>query len=135
MTLSNYAEDAVLNSLFGKTSAFGVLASAPALYIELSTADPTEDGSGSTPPVGNGYARVSTVAADWNVAASGVTSNANAIQFPAATGAWGTITHFAVYDAVTAGNMIFYGTLAAAKAFISGDTPLFAAGDLTFTAD
>ncbi|HAI10604.1 MAG TPA: hypothetical protein DCM28_02795 [Phycisphaerales bacterium] len=135
MTLSNYAEDAILNALFGKTSDFGALGSAPSMYVGLSTADPGEDGSSDAPPSGDGYARVSTAASDWNAASSGSLDNANIIQFPEATGSWGTITHFTIYDAPTGGNLIFSGALDTPKAFISGDTPLFAAGDLSFTAN
>ena len=35
----------------------------------------------------------------------------NAIAFNAATGDWGLITHFALFDAATAGNMLAHGTL------------------------
>src|SRR5690606_40337569 len=98
MSFSNYTAQAVLNSLFGKTSNFGELASRPTIYVALSTADPLEDGSGVAEPAGNGYARAATTPADWNdatLADPSVINNANAIAFPQATGAWGTITHFA----------------------------------------
>ena len=135
MTLSNYAENAILNSLFGKTSDFGALASAPTLYVALSTADPDEDGSGMAEPSGNGYARVATADTDWNAAASSVVTNANTVQFPEATGPWGTATHFALFDASTSGNLIASGALTLAKAFDDGDTPSFESGDLSFTAN
>ena len=51
-----------------------------------------------------GYARVSTAGADWNTATDAdpsVVTNANAIEFPTASGSWGTVTHFALYDAAT----------------------------------
>ena len=138
MSFSNYTAQALLNSLFGKTSNFGALASRPTIYVALSTADPLEDGSGVAEPTGNGYARVATTPADWNdatLADPSVIDNANAITFPQATGAWGTITHFALYDAAVGGNYLGGGALSTSKAPTTGDTPSFAAGELNVTLD
>lgn len=138
MSFSNYTAQALLNSLFGRTSNFGALASRPTIYVALSTADPLEDGSGVAEPSGNGYARVATAATDWNdatLADPSVINNANAITFPQATGAWGTITHFALYDAAVDGNYLGGGALSASKAPTTGDTPSFAAGELNVTLD
>ena len=66
MSLSNYVVKALLNSLFGKTSDFGALASAPDIYVGLSSTTPTETGGSVTEPSSGSYARVATVAADWN---------------------------------------------------------------------
>lgn len=138
MSFANRTAQALLNSLFGKTSNFGALASAPTIYVALSTADPTEDGSGVAEPVGNGYARVQTAASDWNTATladPSLVDNANPITFPQASGAWGTITHFALYDAATDGNYLGGGALGTSKAPGDGDTPSFAAGELDVTLD
>lgn len=134
MSMTNYTENAILNSLFGKTSDFGVLASAPTLYVALFTAAPGEAGGG-TEVSGGSYARVATVAGDWNAASGGSISNLNAITFPTATGAWGTVTHFALMDAATAGNNLWYGTLTTSRAPLSGDTPKFNSGQLAFSQD
>lgn len=138
MSFANRTAQAVLNSIFGKASVFGALASAPPIYVALSTAAIGEDGSGIAEPVGNGYARVATVAADWNdatLADPSLLDNAAAITFPEATGAWGTITHFALFDAVTGGNYLASGALTLAKSPTDGDTPAFAAGTLDVTLD
>ena len=138
MSFSNYTAQALLNSLFGKTSNFGALASRPTIYVALSTAEPLEDGSGVAEPAGNGYARVATTPADWNdatLADPSVINNASAITFPQATGAWGTITHFALYDAEVAGNYLGGGPLGTSKAPTTGDIPSFAAGELNVTLD
>jgi hypothetical protein len=86
-------------------------------------------------PSGNAYARVSTTGADWNTASGGALDNANDITFPEATGSWGTITHFALFDAATGGNMLAYGALSTPKIIGSGDTAKFAAGDLDVSLD
>lgn len=138
MSLSNYTAQALLNSLFGKTSNFGALASAPTIYVALFTTQPAEDGTGGTEVSGGSYARVSTAAGDWNAATSADPSlldNANAITFPQATGSWGTVTSFGLYDASSGGNFLGASALDTNKSPTSGDTPEFAAGELNLTLD
>lgn len=132
---SDYCENALANSLFGKTSDFGVLASAPTLYIALCTAAPVDSDTGSTitEAAYTSYARVSTSPSDWNTSSGGSIDNANAITFPQATGGSETETHFAIVDAASGGNMICYGTLGVAIPVVSGSTPKFEAGNLTVT--
>lgn len=129
-SFGNYLETEILDHIFGKGAY-----TPPTIHVALSTADPTDDASGLAEPSGNGYARVETEAADWNAASGGALDNANAIEFPAATGSWGTITHFALYDAATLGNLLAHGALTASKAIGSGDTARFAAGDLDVSLD
>jgi hypothetical protein len=129
-SFADYTENKVLDHIVGKTSF-----TMPTAYVGLSTADPTDDASGLAEPSGNGYARVTTAGADWNAAASGATSNANSLEFPEASGSWGTVTHFALFDAATSGNMLAHGTLDASRSITSGITPRFAAGELDITLD
>jgi len=144
MSLSHYASQAVLNALLGKTSNFGALASRPTLYIAASTTAPTEAGGAVTEPSGNGYARVATAPSDWDAASladPSVAANAADIAFDAATGGWGNISHFAVYDAASGGNYIGGGALLdpaddvtpLPRAIATGDALYFAAGDLRWT--
>ncbi len=127
---SNYLEVELLDHVFGKGSY-----SAPTIYVALSTADPLDDGSGLAEPSGNGYARVQTAGTDWNAASGGAIDNSGPIMFNEATGAWGNITHFALFDAASGGNMLVHGALGMSKTFNSGDTAAFAAGDLDVSLD
>lgn len=129
-SFGDHWEDEVLDHLFGKGSY-----TPPTIYVALSTADPTDDGSGAAEPSGNGYARVETAGADWDASSGGATANANAITFPEASGSWGTVTHFALYDAATNGNMLAHGALDSSAAVSSGETPRFSAGELDVTLD
>jgi len=73
-------------------------------WVTLSTTDPAQDGQSITEPVGNGYAAVATVPADWldaSLANPSVMSNATIIDFGTATGPWGLLTHYAVWDHAT----------------------------------
>lgn len=92
------------------------------IYTALSTANPTDDGSGLAEPSGGSYARVSSAGGDWNAAAAGVVDNASLLSYATATGAWGTITHGAMFDALAAGNMLFYGQLDESKNVVTGNT-------------
>jgi hypothetical protein len=104
------------------------------IFVALSTADPTDSG-GSIAEPGSNYGRKSTVSADWTAASSGALDNANAITFAEATGSWGTITHFALFDHLTAGNMLAHGALSTPQTIESGGTASFAAGALDVSLD
>jgi len=102
-------------------------------FVATSTTTPTETGSNFTEPSGNGYARVSTAAADWAAAVAGDPStkaNGNAITFPTSTGAQGTQTHFGLFTASSAGTVQIWGALTTSKAVSNGDTASFAASAL-----
>jgi hypothetical protein len=129
-SFGNYAEDKILDHITGKTSF-----TMPTAYVALSTADPTDDASGIAEPSGNGYARVTTSGSDWDASSGGAIANAAAITFPTATGSWGTISHFALYDAATDGNMLAHGALDTPTAITTNQIPNFAIGALDITLD
>ena len=124
-SFSDYWENEVLDHLFGKGGY-----SPPTIYVGLSAADPGDDGTGLSEPSGDGYARLATSAADWSAASEGALTNADAIEFPEAADAWGTVTHFALFDAAGGGHVLAHGALAEPKVIDSGDGARFAAGDL-----
>lgn len=107
------------------------------LYIGLSSTTPAEAGSNFTEPSGGSYARVSTTASDWSAAsgtAPAVKTTTASKTFPAATADWASgsnLTHFGLFDASTAGNLIAWGALTTSKPVLNGDTASFAAGALT----
>ena len=128
--LSDYLENELLDHVIG-----GASYSAPGtLYIAAHTADPTDDGSGAEVS-GGSYARASVTnnATEFPAASGGTKSNANDIEFPEATGSWGTVSHIGVWDASSGGNLLWHGALSASKSIGSGDTLSIAAGDLDFS--
>jgi len=131
MPFARRTERALLNSLFGKSSDFGALASAPPIRVALMTASPNKTGGGTEANYG-AYARVATSAGDWT-ASSGddPIKNGAAITFPEATSGNNVVTHFAIYDANTTGNLIAYGALNASLTVTSGVQPRFQIDDLT----
>ena len=123
MSFSDYLEVELLDQIVGKTDY-----TMPTAFVALFVGDPTDTGAGGAEVSGNNYARVETAGADWNAAASGSTSNANDITFPEASGAWGTVDYFAIYDASTNGNLLASGVLDSSKSIGNGDIPVFAGG-------
>jgi hypothetical protein len=132
MSKSDYLENKILDLILGNT-AFSL---AGPLYIGLYTAPPTDAGGG-TEVSGGSYARVSVTqnTTNWPNASGGSKSNGAAVTFPTATASWGTVSHFGIFDASTAGNLLRWGALSASKTIGSGDTASFAAGALTVTED
>jgi hypothetical protein len=126
---SDYWENEILDHLFDK----GTYAPPGALYVALSMADPGDDGAGVAEPAGGSYARIETSNADWAPASGGAICNADGVEFPRATCAWGTITHFALYDAAVGGNLLASGPLVEPKSVATGDTIRFDPGDLSVT--
>jgi hypothetical protein len=142
--MSNYLENQLVDHILrGQTFS----PTAPAsVWIALYTAAPTDAGGGTEIPSTNNYSRVAvtraltawagTQAAASTVASSGtggITSNNAAITFPIPSGSWGTITHFAILDAVTGGNFLFTGALTVSQTVNTGNTVSFAAGQLVIT--
>ena len=126
MSLTNTFETTTLNWLLTTATA----TRPTTWYVGLFTDDPTETGAG-TEITGNSYAR--TVVA-FTISGNAAT-NTGAVEFPEATGSWGTITHIGVMTASTAGTMIVHAALSASKAIASGDVFRINAGDLDITLD
>lgn len=125
MAKSNYLEDKILNHVF-KATAY----TAPATtYAALMTAAPNETGGG-TEVAGGSYARQ---AITWGSPSAGTIANSSTLTFSALPAA--TITHIAVYDAATSGNLLYYGGLSSNIVSISGADVEFAAGDFAIIED
>lgn len=122
MTISNFLENELLDTLDGSGSAY----SASATYLKLHVGDPGEDGTGN-PAVettreavsfsaASGGSKVSTATVEWTLVA-----------------ATETYSHWSLWDNATAGNCLWYGALSANAAVTAGDT--FEITSLTLTLD
>ena len=124
--LSTYMEDRVIN--FMRNVA---ITGEAAVYVGLWTADDGLEANTQTSEVSGGsYARE---LAGLSASSDGTSSNASDITFTTATASWGTITHVALLDASTGGNVIMHSALDANKTVASGDTFKINAGDLDVT--
>jgi hypothetical protein len=106
------------------------------VYVGLLTVAGS-DSAGGTEVSGGSYARIDSNglwAAPVSGSPSSVANNAT-ITFPTASGSWGTVVAFALYDAVSGGNRYAWGDLTVNKAVGSGDTASYASGALVLTLD
>ena len=137
---SNYLEEKLLNHTLTATAYTQPAARYLALFtdtagsigtigrLELGTLSDEVTTNGT-----NGYIRKAvTFAAASN---PGGTSATNAtVTFDACLLVnWGTITHIAIMDAVSAGNVLFYGAVTTPKTIEVGDTVQVSSGNLTVT--
>ncbi len=105
------------------------------MYFALFTVAPTA-GGGGTEVTGGSYARKGMAANSTNFAVISSTSplvNSVAIAFPLATVAWGTVVAWGIYDAATAGNLMFYDTLSSSSLIIAGQRASIAASGISIT--
>jgi len=101
------------------------------VYLALFTTA-TDDAGGGTEVSGGAYARQ---AVTLGAASGGHSENSADITFPTAAADWGTVTHVALMDALTGGNMLMHTPLDASKTVNNGDTFKISAGDLDVTVD
>lgn len=123
---SNYSENGIINHLLRNTT----MTSPATVYLALYEDDPTDADVG-TEIVGGSYARV---AITFIAPANGVTENNGDLVPPLATADWGTITHVAVRDALTGGNMLFHGPLDTQITILNGQQFKILSGDLVCSA-
>ena len=103
------------------------------VYVSLHTGDPGDTGTAEV--VGGAYARQGPVAftnAGFNPT---VASNAAILTYPVASAAYGTISFFGVWTAVTGGNFLGSGTVGFPIPINAGDSARFYANTLTISVD
>jgi len=123
MSVSDYAENKVLDALFNNTS----LAVAQP-YVKLHTGDPGEAGTA------NAATETTRKALSVGAASSGtVTSDADLAWTNVAASE--TYAYISIWDASTSGNCLWTGALTASKAVVAGDSFTIPSGSLTISLD
>ena len=97
----------------------------------MATGSIGDDASGSE-LTGNNYSRKAITFA--SASSGSIASNAN-VEFDPATGSWGDVSHWGIFDASSSGNLLFHGSFTSAKTIASGDILKVASGSLTISAD
>lgn len=120
---SVYAKRLTLNALIGGGA-----------YVALYKNNPGEDGTGDE---AEGYTRLLvTFNAPEKVKGLTLCANNEAIEYPAKTGGYGTITHIGLHDSATGGNLLYYAELQRdIKSIDETRTIKFAAGELKVVED
>lgn len=129
---SNYLENTILDYVFSNA----VYTPTDNVYVGLFTntsgnaAANLEAGTLTDEVSGGSYARK---VATFGAAVNGTAAIDTTVTFDPATADWGTITHVAILDASTAGNVLFWGAVTTAKEILSGDTFQITAPNLSVT--
>lgn len=135
-SLSDYAENKILDSVFR-----AVNFSPANLYLALFT-----QGSGleandlnavsEVITTDSGYARIKVNdQGGYTASVGGMTTNAQNLEFATALADWGTITHTALMDAPTDGNVIIWGEITNPRDIFAGDAVRVRAGANVITLD
>ena len=124
--LSNYAEKLLLDWMMTTGSA----TRPTAWYVALFTAAPSDSGGGTEVSTG-GYTRQA-LTCGAAATPAGSTSNTNSILFTASGADFGTVTHIGVFDAASAGNLLWHGLATASKFVQDGDSYVLDIGDIQF---
>lgn len=124
-------EARLLDHLF-KGAATPALSALSTVYVALFTAVPSDSAAG-TEVSGSAYARQAAASAAWTRTGSSIANNAE-IAFPAVTGSAYTVVGWAIYDALTVGNQLYWGDCTSTVMNV-GDIPRFAPSALTVTED
>jgi hypothetical protein len=128
MVLSNYMETNLANWLRGNANMPNTITS----YLALYSSNPNDDNSGTEAttlirPAGR-------IAVTFTTPVNGVMSNSTEIDFGVSNNDV-TITHFAIFDAQSGGNLIMYKNFASAKIIYTSDQVKWNAGALVVTFD
>lgn len=101
-------------------------------YVGLSTTSPAIDGTGVTEPTSDpDYSRAKITSLTEPI--NGMVTNASAIGFNESTIDWGTITHYAIYDTVSEGNLLMFGPLERERRVEEATIMTIKAGTLTLS--
>ena len=127
MPSSNYLRGKITDHVLRNIS----YVSPATVYVSLHTSDPTVNATAGTEVSAAWYARQpATFAAQVT---AGQTSNSGTLTFPGVEVSPVTITHFALWDAATLGNMLEFAPLSGSKTFSITDVPSWLPGQLTST--
>ena len=120
---STYLKNALVNASMRNVA----YTSVTPIYIALFTGNPNTGGSEVS---GGSYVRK---AITFIAPTLGVTNNALVINFPVSTGIWGNISYFGVMDALTVGNLLYFGELSTHRNLILGDSVSVPVGNIIIT--
>ncbi len=135
---SKYLGDLIYKATLAPTGTRANLTAPAATYLALHTAQPDDLSPGSEATF-TGYARqnVTAIMGETIVDAGGgeqkvrATNSGASVSFPASTGADQTITHWALWDASTSGNMLYSGAFTTGRTVQSGDIVVINTSALT----
>lgn len=123
--LSDASETLLANFIANATTA----TRPTAWFLALFTAAPSDSGGGTELSTG-GYARQ---AITFGAASSGVVANTSTHTFTATGASWGSVTHYGIFSASSAGTLYWHGALGTPRTIADGESLTVAASAFTLT--
>jgi hypothetical protein len=129
-SLSDAGEAMALDHMFTATA----VTRPTAWWFALYTAAPSDTGGGTEVTNANAYARTSVVFTRSGTTPTQV-ANTSQVDFPTATGSWGTITHIGIVTSATHGGgvLLAWAPLDTSRAITTGEIFRVAAGGVVVT--
>jgi hypothetical protein len=124
MPFTSYTDNKLIDHLLGS----GTYTKPASKYVALYVGDPMGSGA-EVSTSGTAYSRQS---GSFTVS-GGTATNSGNIEYAAATSTWGVITHVAIFDASTSGNMLVSAALSSSKTIGTGDVLRIPTSQLTVT--
>ena len=129
---SNYLENAIANWLNGDA----MPAATSSLWVALYSSPVVVQNNAATNLIGTRVEvsnwAVTTATGSSDSSDASITNGAEIVMI-SNSNITATASHFAVYDAVSAGNLLFHGALSSSVSIAVGDTVKFAANSITLT--
>lgn len=122
---SNYLENKLIDHSLGTTT----FTKPTSVYLALYTVSPSDSSSGTEATGGSYVRKVIT----FSASSSGSTVNNTSITF--STMPTANIVAIGIIDAITAGNLLYWATLASNRSLISGDSIVFPSGSVVVSLD
>ena len=117
---SLYLESKLLDHALGG----GDYARPATVYVGLFITMPTDGGVGGVEPITGGYVRIAVTnnATNWPAAVDGVKHNGIAITWAAFSAPMPTFLGAGIWDAATAGNLLYWGPFTTPRTVLAGET-------------
>jgi hypothetical protein len=123
------ATDYLETALLQHSLAIVAMAFPAAVYLAVTTTEPTDADAGSAPAAGGGYVR-RLVTFALAAGRTDLAVNAATVEWLPATADWGVVGWFEVWSAVTGGNRLYWGPMVDPVDLVTPVTRLIEAGDI-----
>ena len=127
MGMTNYTKEKILKHTMADT-AYTMPAN---IYLGLFTSDPTVTGDQSNEVSAADYVRID-ITGKFTFGIDDAINNAT-LAYATAVNNWGSITHVAILDATTAGNMLYFSALGSTAVINAGNKFVILVNDLVNT--
>jgi hypothetical protein len=127
---ADYLEAAIIDWFQGTD----MPAAPSSVYVALHTGAPGDDAASNEldDSAGINYSRQEVLVSDINEVSANKFENGVKVLFGPASGDWGDVSYFSLWDAQSGGNSLIVADVNTTRTVLDGDEAKFQAGELTF---